>query len=270
MIVFGAIAPHGDPALVEESPTRLALEELGRRLERAAPEATVVLTPHNVHVEGAFAVVVSAWIEGTLEEQALELSAHGGEAPRLRARVDVALAARVLDALGSAGMPARGVSFGSNDPSVAVMPMDWGTLIPLWFLGGRSAEQRPVVIVAPARDLPLAAHHRAGEALARACGERRVALVASADHGHAHDAEGPFGFDPAAGEFDDRVVELVRENRLGDVRALEPIVEAARADSLWQLVMLDGALGAGFDVELLSYERPTYFGMLCAAFEPAR
>ncbi len=30
-----------------------------------------------------------------------------------------------------------------------------------------------------------------------------------------------------------------------------------------------GALGRSFDVELLSYEAPTYFGMLCAAYAPA-
>ena len=64
MICFAAIAPHGDPAFVEGSPTRLALEEAGRRLEAAAPEAVVVLTPHNVHVEGAFGVVVAARLVG--------------------------------------------------------------------------------------------------------------------------------------------------------------------------------------------------------------
>jgi hypothetical protein len=37
-VVFGAIAPHGDPAFVDGSPTRLAFEELGRRVERASPE----------------------------------------------------------------------------------------------------------------------------------------------------------------------------------------------------------------------------------------
>ena len=31
--------------------------------------------------------------------------------------------------------------------------------------------------------------------------------------------------------------------------------------------MLHGALGDGFRAELLSYEAPTYFGMLTAAFE---
>jgi len=95
MIVFGAIAPHGDPAFVEGSATRLAMEELGRRLEQAAPEVTVVLTPHNVHVEGSFAVVVSATAAGTVEVSEDELSLP----------VDVERAAAVLGALHDAGSP---------------------------------------------------------------------------------------------------------------------------------------------------------------------
>ena len=257
-VVFGAIAPHGDPAFVEGSATRLAFEELGRRLERSEPDVTVVFTPHNVHVEGAFAVVTSARLAGSLDELPADLECQ----------VDRELAAGVLASLREAGLPAVGISYGSNDEVLAVMPLDWGTLIPLWFLGGRSDEPRPVVVVSPARDLALLDHVRAGAAVATACCGRRAAIVASADHGHAHDPDGPFGFDPAAAEYDTRVVELVHENRLGEAVELEPIVDAASADSLWQLVLLHGALGDGFEAELLSYERPTYFGMLCAAFEP--
>jgi aromatic ring-opening dioxygenase LigB subunit len=255
-VVFGAIAPHGDPAFVEGSATRLAFEELGRRLERAEPDVTVVFTPHNVHVEGAFAVVTAGRIAGALDELPVALECE----------VDRELAAGLLASLRDAGLPAVSVSYGSNDESLAVMPLDWGTLIPLWFLGGRSETPRPVVVVSPARDLSLADHVRAGAAVATACSGRRAAIVASADHGHAHDPDGPFGFDPAAAEYDARVVELVRENRLADAVALEPIVEAASADSLWQLALLHGALGDGFAADLLSYERPTYFGMLCAAY----
>src|SRR6266498_3709163 len=98
----------------------------------------------------------------------------------------------------------------------------------------------------------------------------RVPLIASADHGHAHDPEGPYGFDPASAEYDGRMVELVGEERLGDLLGFEPsFVDAARADSFWQLLMLHGALetAANWRSELLSYEAPTYFGMLCAAYE---
>jgi len=257
MIVFGAIAPHGDPAFEDGSPTRAAFEELGRRLEQARPDVIVVFTPHNVHVEGSFAIVVAATLAGVLVEREIELTCV----------VDRKLATDVLDTLRDHGLPAVGISFGSNDPALAEMPMDWGTLIPLWFLGGGAEPSRPVVVLSPARELSLDDHVRAGAAVAAACEGRRVALVASADHGHAHDPEGPFGFDPAAAEYDDRVVALVSENRLEDALSLEPIVAAASADSLWQLVLLRGALGDGFRAEFLSYERPTYFGMLCAAFE---
>jgi aromatic ring-opening dioxygenase LigB subunit len=255
VIAVAAIAPHGDPVFEEGSETRRALEEAGRRLEAAAPEATIVLTPHNVHVQGAFGVVVAATVAGRVDEVALELSCE----------TDRALAADVLAALRAAGLPAAGLSFGSNDPALAEHPMDWGVLIPLWFLG---RDARPVVVVSPARELPLADHVRAGAAIAAATGARRVALVASADHGHAHDPDGPFGFHPAAAEYDAAVVELVRGGRLGDVLALETNVADASADSLWQLAMLHGALGDGFRAELLAYEAPTYFGMLVAAYDP--
>jgi len=257
-VVFGAIAPHGDPAFVEGSPTRVAFEELGRRVARAKPEVTIVFTPHNVHVEGAFAVLTAAALSGSLDALPVELEC----------RVDRGLAVQLVGALRSEGIPAVSVSYGSNDETLAVMPLDWGALIPLWFLGGRAGDPRPAVVVSPARDLPLADHIRAGTAIARMCAGRDVAVVASADHGHAHDPEGPFGFDPASAEYDMRVTDLVRENRLGDLLELESIVAAASADSLWQMLMLHGALGDGFDAELLSYECPTYFGMLCAAFEP--
>jgi hypothetical protein len=37
------------------------------------------------------------------------------------------------------------------------------------------------------------------------------------------------------------------------------------------MLMLEGALGeGGWSAEILSYEAPTYFGMLCAAYEPRR
>ena len=129
---------------------------------------TVVFTPHNVHVEGAFAVVTSATLAGSLDELPIELECH----------VDRELAAGVLDGAARGRASRVGVSYGSNDESLAAMPLDWGTLIPLWFLGGRREEPRPVVVVSPARDLPLADHVRAGAAVAgrvlrEACGDRR-------------------------------------------------------------------------------------------------
>jgi aromatic ring-opening dioxygenase LigB subunit len=217
-----------------------------------------------VHVEGSFAVVTAATMAGSLDEQGIELSA--AEPIELECSIDRELAAQIVHSLRQHDLRATGTSFGSNDPALAEMPMDWGTLIPLWFLGKNT---RPIVVVSPARERSLEEHELAGKVIASACEARRAAFLASADHGHAHVPEGPFGFDPASAEYDGRVVELVSGNQLGELVSLESIVDAASADSLWQMAMLHGALGDGFRAELLAYERPTYFGMLVAAFEPA-
>jgi aromatic ring-opening dioxygenase LigB subunit len=266
-LVFAAIAPHGtlpEAPVDNAEATHAALAELGRRFDAAKPEATIVLTPHNVHVQGHFAVVLAGDMAGSLADF---------DAPevQLACPVDIELAQEVIVALHDDGLPVVGTSFGANDPTAATAPMDWGVLIPLWVMGGRAEPPVPVVVASPARDRPLSEHVRAGAAVARVAGEsgKRVALIASADHGHAHDAEGPYGFDPAAAEFDARVVELVKSNRLAGLLELDPaFVDAAKADSWWQLAMLHGALGDGWQGDFLSYEASTYFGMLCAAYAP--
>jgi len=222
-----AIAPHGD---VEQTPELLeAMEELGRRYDGTS--TVVVVTPHNVHVEGHFAVSVSACV---------------GEH-----EVDRELALRLVDEIRVAGLPVVGVSYGGNDPREAELPLDWGTEVPL-----RYVHARRVVVIAPARDRPLEEHVRLGELL------RGHALIASADHGHAHDADGPYGFHPAAAEYDRRFQELVP---VGDFRPLAELVADAKADSLWQLLVLQGAV-AGRGGELLAYAAPTYYGMAVAVF----
>jgi aromatic ring-opening dioxygenase LigB subunit len=266
-LVFAAIAPHGtlpEAPVAGADATHAALAVLGERFDAAQAEATIVLTPHNVHVEGHFAVVLAGMMAGSLAE-------FGAPNVQLSVPVDVELAMRCVVSLHEHGIPAVGASFGANDPTAATAPMDWGVLIPLWAMGGRAEPPVPSVVVSPARDRSPDEHVRAGRALARAveAAGKRVALIASADHGHAHDPSGPYGFDPAAAEYDRQVVELVRKNRLAGLLDLDPaFVDAAKADSWWQLLMLHGALGDGWEGEFLSYEASTYFGMLCAAYAP--
>jgi aromatic ring-opening dioxygenase LigB subunit len=150
--------------------------------------------------------------------------------------------------------------------------MDWGVLIPLWFMGGRHEPPVPLVVVTPARDLSGEAHVAAGAAVARAaagCG-RRVAFIASADHGHAHRKDGPYGYHPAAARYDSLIQELVQGHKLERLLDVpRELVEQAKADSWWQLLMLHGATSeTRWRSQLISYEAPTYFGMLTASYEP--
>ena len=233
-LVFACIAPHGDVDL--DPSLRAAMEELGRRVAEAEPDVVIVVTPHSVHVEGHFAVVTSARV---------------GEH-----ETDAATAAALLEA----DLPILGVSYGGNDPTTAEFPLDWGAEIPLEFVRAPK-----VVVVSPARDRPLEEHVRLGQVLAsnRLLQAKRVALVASADHGHAHDADGPYGFDPAAAEYDALLQEILKSERL-DFLPLAALVESGKADSLWQLLVLQGAVGGTARADVLAYAAPTYYGMLVA------
>ena len=234
-LVFACIAPHGDLDLAPE--LRPAMEELCRRCAATAPEAVVVVTPHSVHVQGHFAVVTAGKV-GEWE-------------------TDSALAAALLEA----PLPILGVSYGGNDTASAEFPLDWGAEVPLTFIRAPR-----VVVVAPARDRLLEDHLRLGEAIAALPG--RVALIASADHGHAHDPDGPYGFDPAAAVYDARLQEILASDRL-DFLPLADIVEPAKADSLWQLLVLQGAVGETARADVLAYAAPTYYGMLMAEVQTA-
>lgn len=285
-LVFAAIAPHGGLAVEElvapqdrdvALKTRRGFEELGRRFDTADPEVAIVVTPHGIHVEGAMAVVTSGKLAGELKEggaRPLKFDPiEGQRSVSLKIETDVELAQKCLEAVRAARIPVVGVSYGGNDPPKATFPMDWAVLIPLWFMGGRRASPVRAVAIAPARDLSVDAHVRAGEALRKAIDAypKRVALIASCDHGHAHDPDGPYGFHPAAKLFDDKVVDVVKKDELDRLTEFAPnLVADAKADSYWQMLMLHGALrGRGWRGELISYEAPTYFGMLCASYRPA-
>src|SRR5439155_25028362 len=130
----------------------------------------------------------------------------------MRIPIDREVALSIRDAIREAGISVVAVSYGANDPASAVFPMDWAVLIPAHFMGGRTEPQIPVAVIAPARDLSDGVHVRAGRAIgeAAAASPKRIALVASCDHGHGHDAKGPYGFTPISKEIDEAVVGLIQ------------------------------------------------------------
>src|SRR5262249_16568668 len=101
--------------------------------------------------------------------------------------------------------------------------------------------------------------------------DKRVALICSADQGHGHHKDGPYGFAPTSASYDRAYCRAVANNDMGRMLYWRPDwIESALPDSYWQTVILHGALRTGsMGLELHSYEAPTYFGMACASSDPA-
>lgn len=130
------------------------------------------------------------------------------------------------------------------------------------------------MIVAPSRRIPLKQTFDFRKVMAETSerAENRVAFVASADPAHAHKKNGPYGFDPRAKEYDQRVMEAVQQQKLDSIIVMgADFVEAAKPDSLWQMAILAGALTVvPMRGELISYQVPAYYGMLCAGYRLVR
>lgn len=267
-LVFAAIAPHGGECLPEfagENParaarTREAMARMGDRLAELQPDVVVVATPHGLATPGAMAVPIAERAWGYLD--------GNGQRVEAEFRIDGPLA-WTLAALGArAGVPVAPAFFPQGFPA----PLDWGALIPLYYMG-RGYRPRPqVVLVTPSPDVPLSLHVKLGEALAEAAERsgKRVAYIASADQGHCHHPDGPYGYDEKSAEYDRLFCAAVEEEDLGRLlRVPEDLIERGKPDSLWQALILHGALQRRpMRGRLLSYEVPTYFGMACAMYEP--
>jgi aromatic ring-opening dioxygenase LigB subunit len=273
-LVYACIAPHGGeiiPSLAGGSlklfaPTRHGMKALAAQFKAAAPQTVVVATPHNLRLPKHLGVVISENTSGNMTE--------GDKKVSLKAKCDLVLAASIIARAEVKGLPVVGANYGALEGPSSDLAMDWGTFVPLWFFMRGAMPKPDVVIVTPARGIPLAQNFHFGKCIAEAAeaGTKRVALVASADQAHAHKKDGPYGYDPRAKEYDEAVQEAVKEQRLSAVMEFEKgMVDAAKPDSLWQLAVLAGALSVvPMEAKFESYQVPTYYGMLCAGYNRRR
>jgi aromatic ring-opening dioxygenase LigB subunit len=264
-LVSAAILPHGTAAIPGFKEGKADFSDVRRGMRVASsivadkgPETIVIASPHSLRIQGKMAVVTTENCSGRLQEGKKKLS--------LSWKCDTPLAKAIFDLATKEGLPAVSVNFGTSEGTESRMPLDWGTLVPLWFL----PRKVKVVLMTPSREIPWKALVTMGECIGEAARRhpRKVAFIASADQGHAHLKSGPYGYDKASQEYDARVVSMVRSGRLEGLLRLDPeFIERAKPDSLWQMLLLHGALkGSGLKVACCSYSCPTYYGMLSAAF----
>jgi aromatic ring-opening dioxygenase LigB subunit len=277
-LVFACIAPHGSmiiPALEDKNghkalATRAAMEELGRRMAAARPETIVLVTPHGYRVDGVFSLLDNRRVRGELTSESMN---GNGKHIALEFEVDSEMNHAIMQAARSLQVPAARIAYAVPDDPEFSQELDWGAFVPLWFMG-RAVQPKPKVVIAcPDRNnLPRELFALFGLSISKAAEklDRRIAFIASADLGHAHDKNGPYGFDSASKEYDSALIDAIRAQDLSRLLSFDPDwLKRAATDSYSQILNLHGAIdGKNFKGELLSYELPTYFSMLCASYEP--
>src|SRR5690349_12904244 len=266
-LIYACIAPHAGDLITETVEdknkvmhTRQSMQEMGATLEALAPEVIIVINPHGFRVENAMSISMA-------ERATADWSAD----VKLDFDLDVELAHSIAEKATEMNVPVVRYIYGASGGPDCFIPLDWGAVVPLYFMGHRFQAEPRIVHISPMRLLPYQMHYDFGRDIGRVLreSEKRIALIASADQGHAHAVNGPYGYDPASAEYDAWMQEVIRSNRLDELLTVNPdLVENGKPDSLWPTLVLAGALKENpMQENFLSYEVNQYFGILCAEFQ---
>jgi aromatic ring-opening dioxygenase LigB subunit len=269
---YACIMPHGGDIIPQLAvrktehlfeKTRESVRRIARDIREVRPDTIVIASPHNLRLQGKIGIVTSENTTG-------QLNGPGRRKVRLSLKCDREFAQDLLQESARYHLPIVGANYGTAEGLASNMPMDWGTLVPMWFVAKEQRIKAGTVIVTPSREIPLGQNIAFGMAIAQMAEKRkkRVAFIASADQAHAHKKSGPYGYHPSAARYDEFVSQAIRRNRIGSlVRLTRRFVENAKPDSLWQMAILAGITRVvRMQGNLLSYALPSYYGMICASF----
>lgn len=231
------------------------LRELCRRIKAAGPKRLIMITPHGPMLRDGIAVPAVSHLTGDFGD-------FGASQIALSFKQDLALLERLQHE--TEGEQARPV------PVHSFRTLDHGAAVPLYYLFQEGLELPGLLMtfgLLPNRDL-----YNFGKALRRAVESHGlpVAVVASGDLSHRLTPGAPAGYNPRGAEFDNLLVELLREARTAELLSMDPhLVEEAGQCGLRSLIIALGMLdGLRFEPEIISYEGPFGVGYLVASITP--
>jgi len=243
--------------------TRESMRKIARDIREVRPDTIVIASPHNLRLQDKIGIMTSENTTG-------RLNGPRGKKVNLSLKCDREFAQDLLQESTRKHLPVVGANYGTAEGPASDMPMDWGTLVPMWFVAKEERVKAKTVIVTPSREIPLRQNIALGTTIAEIAEkkEKRIVFIASADQAHAHKRSGPYGYHSSAAKYDEFVSQAIRKNRIESISRLKKrFIEDAKPDSLWQMAMLAGLTRVvKMRGSLLSYDVPTYYGMICASF----
>lgn len=255
MIVKAVMVPHPPIALHEvgrgeESKiqdTLDAFHKAAKEIAETKPETVIVLSPH--------AVMYRDWFQISSGNNAYgNMSRFGARSVSFQKEYDTELTSLLDQMLEKDGIP------GGTDYDR--MPgLDHGTMVPLYFLDQEYTDYRLVRI--GLSGMPLTMHYRLGMKIAEAAQElnRKIAVIGSGDLSHCQKEDGPYGFDPAGPEYDERIMKTMGSADFGELFAYPPsFLEKAQECGHRSFVIMAGIFD-GLSVTPHVYSHEATFGV---------
>ncbi|MGI6334809.1 MAG: AmmeMemoRadiSam system protein A [Saccharofermentanales bacterium] len=257
------IVPGINPGPHEASATVTSMRQLAQTLSRIRPDTIVMISPH--------APLFSDYVF-FYDDRVLEGSFARFGAPRIKlsVRQDSELLREISHRCDQAGIPAGSLTSKQMSRYQLASELDHGVLVPLWFLW--EAYPAVKIMAMSCSGLPLAKVYQIGELIRQSAAflNRRIVIVASGDQSHKVNSESPYGSTPEGAQYDNLLVDCLRENDLPRLLSISGELREKAAECGYRsIVMLCGAFSRrSVLTRLLSYEAPYGIGYCVAELSP--
>ena len=275
MGIIGAfILPHGSMILdpkkdgVSEQVIRLhnEMKKIGKIINQLSPDVIFLTTPHSVALSYDYGIYLNKSASGTAE--------WNGEYREfsINIRLSQDLSTRLLKFLEEKKIAVQGISAYASSVN---FPLQWGEVVPLWFMKDLPLNLDYIILSQPLRRFEYS-KDMISESISLGSNlktffeliNKRVVLIISADLSHTHKKEGPYGFSEDAETFDTMIQEwAVSLNSLILTDKVIPILDKAMCCGLIGFAILQGMIGNdNFKPHILIREAPAYYGMMIASY----
>ncbi|MGC9779407.1 MAG: hypothetical protein HZR80_09220 [Candidatus Heimdallarchaeota archaeon] len=275
MAIVGAfILPHGamilDPKKkgIPKEAIKLhkAMVDAAKTIEKLKPEIIFLTSPHSIALSNDFGVYLNKSGSGSAE--------WNNEYKDYIVKVDFdeEITNQLLEYLTEKETAVSGVA--AFTPGVDA-PFRWGEAVPLWFLKELSTNPKYILMSQPMRR-----HDQTKEMIPETLTlgndlrlffdslKKRIVIIISADMGHTHDKEGPYGFSEDAKPFDALMEDWARKlDRNILVKKAVSKLDKALCCGYIGFVLLQGILEKmNLEPEVIIRSTPTYYGMMVAKY----
>ena len=257
-IVFSGLTPHppimvpevGQDALPNVHDSIAGMAELTKRVLESRADTVVLISPHAPLEADAFVAYGEPILFGDFTRF---------RAPKSTFSISVDL--ELLHEISKSAF-----EFDYEVTMLQARSLDHGSAVPLYFLLENGWSGR--VVVLGYSFLSNRDHLSFGSCISKAISQtdRRVALIASGDLSHRLKPDAPAGYNPDAHLFDDRVVDALRHNSLGNIVNIDDQLRRLAGECGYRslLVAIGAVESVSPDCDVISYEAPFGVGYLVA------
>lgn len=232
-----------------------AYEEVADRIAALQPDTIIITSPHTILYLDYFHISPGAGAQG-------DFGQFGAAQTKISCTYDTAFVAAVSKAA-QGKLPAG--TMGERNPR-----LDHATMIPLYFVQKKYQNFKTVRVGLSGESLKE--HYQLGQLLTHIADQlqRRIVVIASGDLSHKLKDSGPYGYDPAGPQYDQRLMQAMQSANFGELFNFdETFCEQAAECGHRSFTIMAGTLdGIAVRAQQLSYEGPFGVGYGVCAFTP--